>query len=411
MSGQPIEVGDGAVRYRAARRETGGVAVVETFDVGIVGGGIHGAAAAYHLAGRGVSVALFERGTPGSGPTGRSSAVCRAYYTNGFLARAARDSIAMFERYEELTGVDAGFRRTGFRYLHPPEDRAAMIEAVARLNGLGISTDLWEPDEVASQLPGFDLEGVGVAAFEHGAGHADPHAATEGLVRKATADGAAIRSGTAIVGLEPVAAGGGVLVSADGKRTACGAVLIAAGPWTRPLALQAGVDLPLTVERHIVGTFRWGSAAPVPAHGDLIQGYYFRPEGDAQFLMGPVHPEPEVDADDFAEEMGPNEVERLASMVVRRVPGLVGAESTRGWASLYDVSPDWQPVIGEIATGIFVDAGTSGHGFKLAPALGGHVADLVTGAEVDPGLAAFDPFRFERGEGLAAGYRDARILG
>jgi len=384
---------------------------METFDVGVVGGGIHGAAAAYHVAGRGISTVLFERSTPASGPTGRSSAVCRAYYTNGFLARAARDSIAMFERFEELTGTDAGFRRTGFRYLHPPEDLEAVRPAVERLNELGIATDLWEPDEGAARLPGFDLEGVGVVAFEHDAGYADPHAATEGLTRTAAAGGASIRSGTAIVGLEPEASGGGVLVAADGTRTGCGRILIAAGPWTRPLAMQAGADLPLTIERHIVGTFTWASAEPAPAHGDLIQGYYFRPEGDTQFLMGPVHPEPDVDPDDFAEEIATDEVERLASMVVRRVPGLAAAESTRGWASLYDVSPDWQPVIGEIAPGVFVDAGTSGHGFKLAPALGGHVADLVTGTQVDPGLADFDPFRFERGTELAAGYRDARILG
>jgi glycine/D-amino acid oxidase-like deaminating enzyme len=75
------------------------------------------------------------------------------------------------------------------------------------------------------------------------------------------------------------------------------------------------------------------------------------------------------------------------------------------------VSPDWQPVIGEIAPGIVVDAGTSGHGFKLAPMLGKHVADLVAGGPVDPALAEFDPFRFERGHLLAAGYRDNRILG
>jgi glycine/D-amino acid oxidase-like deaminating enzyme len=75
------------------------------------------------------------------------------------------------------------------------------------------------------------------------------------------------------------------------------------------------------------------------------------------------------------------------------------------------VSPDWQPVIGEIADGVFVDAGTSGHGFKLAPALGRHVADLVTGAGADPGLGQFDPGRFAEDRGLDAGYGAARILG
>jgi glycine/D-amino acid oxidase-like deaminating enzyme len=75
------------------------------------------------------------------------------------------------------------------------------------------------------------------------------------------------------------------------------------------------------------------------------------------------------------------------------------------------VSPDWQPVIGEIAPGVFVDAGTSGHGFKLAPALGAHIADLLTGAEVAPGLEQFHPRRFERTGALDAGFGEARILG
>jgi glycine/D-amino acid oxidase-like deaminating enzyme len=68
-------------------------------------------------------------------------------------------------------------------------------------------------------------------------------------------------------------------------------------------------------------------------------------------------------------------------------------------------------VIGEIAPGVFVDAGTSGHGFKLAPALGRHVADLVTGGDVDPGLEQFRPRRFELATELDAGYGEARILG
>jgi glycine/D-amino acid oxidase-like deaminating enzyme len=68
-------------------------------------------------------------------------------------------------------------------------------------------------------------------------------------------------------------------------------------------------------------------------------------------------------------------------------------------------------VIGEITSGIFVDAGTSGHGFKVAPMLGKHIADLILGEDVAAGLTDFDPFRFERGRPLAAGYRENRILG
>lgn len=384
---------------------------METFDVGVVGAGIHGAAAAYHLAPRGVRVVVFEKTVPAGGPTGRSSAICRAYYTNAFLATCARDSIAMFRDFRELTGRDAGFRRTGMLFLHPPEDALPMREAVERLNALDIATDLLEPELVAERFPYFDLEGVGVAAFERDAGHADPDAATLGLFERAVSLGAQARLGRLVTRLEPQRDGGAVVETDDGSRVSCGRVLIAAGPWTRPLALQAGADLPLHVERHIVAVFRWGSAEPVQAHGDLVGGYYFRPEGDELYLVGPLPAEPEADPDDYSKEISDQEVAKMAELVIRRVPHLEVSGSARGWASLYDVSPDWQPVIGEVAPGVFVDAGTSGHGFKLAPALGAHVAAMVLGDQVDPGLAEFGPFRFEDGRTLRAGYRDARILG
>jgi glycine/D-amino acid oxidase-like deaminating enzyme len=128
-------------------------------------------------------------------------------------------------------------------------------------------------------------------------------------------------------------------------------------------------------------------------------------------LTGRLIPEPPVDPDNFDENVRDDEVEWVAERLVRRVPQLAAAEVARGWASLYDVSPDWQPVIGEIAPGIFVDAGTSGHGFKLAPALGLEVARLVLGEPADPSLADFHPSRFDEGRELDAGYGEAHILG
>ena len=384
---------------------------METFDVGIVGAGVHGASAAFHLASRGLSVVIIERGMPAGGPTGRSSAVCRAYYTNTFLAAAARDSIAMMERFHELTGIDAGFRRTGMLFLHPPEDVDGVRSSAERLNELGIETALFDPDRFGREYPTFARDGIGVAALEHGAGYADPHATTDGLYRRAVELGAVGRLGVRVV--DVTSSDDGVTVAGDdGVSISCGRVLIAAGPWTAQLAKLVGVDLPLTIERHVVATFRWADAEPTPAHGDLVGGYYFRPEGEDLYLVGPVHPGPQADPDAFDHEIREDEVRALAEAVVRRVPQLERSEVHGGWASLYDVSPDWQPVIGEVAPNVFVDAGTSGHGFKLAPALGMHVADLLSGSsDLDPRLAEFDPYRFTRGSALPAGYRDARILG
>jgi sarcosine oxidase subunit beta len=381
------------------------------FDVGVIGAGVHGASVAYHLAARGATTVVLDKGPPAGGPTGRSSAVCRSYYTNEFLAKAARDSIRMLADFGSLTnGGDAGFRRTGALFLHPPEDIPEATETAARLNDLGIRTELLDPEEIGSRFPGFDLFGIGIGAWDADAGYADPAGTTVGLLKRAVELGAEARVRQAVSAIEPRAGEGWSLRTADGNRVGCRRVLIAAGPWTAQLAAQVDVSLPLTVERHVVVTFRWGGARPMPLHADLIGGYYFRPEGTELFLVGSLHPADQVNPDRFAETVADREIDHLSDPVVRRIPELEKAEVHGGWASLYDVSPDWQPVIGEIAPGLFVDAGTSGHGFKLAPALGGHVADMVLGMP-HPGLDQFHPKRFEEDAALTAGWGEARILG
>jgi glycine/D-amino acid oxidase-like deaminating enzyme len=381
-----------------------------TYDVVVVGAGVHGASAAFHLASRGVRTLVLDPRGPAGGPTGRSSAICRAYYTNAFLADVARESIAMVRDFPEHTGRESGFRQTGLLVLHPPEDEPTVREVVPRLNEQGIPTDLRTPQDILEEFPAFDLTGIALGAHERDAGYADPVLVTQGMLERARELGAEIRHGAAVTTIVPEG-GTWALTIDDGSREAAMRVLLAAGPWTKPLAAQVGTDLPLTVERHIVATFAWGTADPMPAHADLPNGYYFRPEGDELFLMGPLHEEPNVDADDYPETLADAEGADLAERVIRRVPALERAEARGGWASLYDVSPDWQPVIGEIAPGVYVDAGTSGHGFKLAPALGRHVADLVQGADADPGIEQFHPRRFAEHHELGAGYGSARILG
>jgi sarcosine oxidase, subunit beta len=283
----------------------------------------------------------------------------------------------------------------------------------AALTAIGTRTDVLAPEELAERFPRLDLDGIACAAFEDDAGYADPVLTTTAIASRARELGARIWQRAAVVDLTAPDGDGGIRVRLhDGRQVTAGRLLLAAGPWTAPLARHVGVELPLTVERHVVATIATEAVDPLEhVLADVPRGYYAKPEPGAAFLVGPLTPEPPVaDPDGIDERIGEDELTALAGAVVARIPDLAAAAPRGGWASLYDVSPDWQPVIGEIAPGVYVDAGTSGHGFKLAPALGRHVADLVLG-EPDPGLAAFHPDRFDRGSALAAGYGAARILG
>ena len=382
-------------------------------EVGIVGAGIHGASIAFHLASNGISPTVFEQTAPAGGPTGRSSAICRAYYTNHYLARVAHSSLDMFRSFGELTGGrDCGFHTTGMLYLHPEADARALNDAAAYMNTIGTRIEMLDIADLRRDFPLFDLDGIGIAGWEPDAGYADPVATTAGLLARAVELGAKQHLYTRVVGIKPRRGGGAILSLPGGETAECERLLIAAGPWTKPLAADLGVDLPLTVERHYVATIRWAHAREMPyGHGDIVGGYYCKPEGDELYCLGPLTPEPEVDPDELLQGIDIGESDALARLATRRIPRLKEAESTGGWASLYDVSPDWMPVIGEIAPGVFVDAGTSGHGFKLGPALGRDVAALIGGRDVDEGINEFTPERFTSGRRLAAGYGAAKILG
>jgi len=379
----------------------------DSYDVAIVGGGVHGASAAYHLAGHGHKVILLERSYPAEGPTGLSTAVCRAYYTNEFLAEVAGESLGFLADFRARTGGDSGFRRCGAAYLHPPADKADVDRTVGSLRRQGHDVSLVDAAGVLDHVPGADLAGVGPTVWEADAGYADPVATTKGLLDYAVSRGVQCRMRARVTRLRQRPAAWS-LALADGSEVAASRVLVAAGPWTRPLLWTAGIDLPLTAQRHVVATVADPGQLPCVV-ADLAGGVYLKPEGEA-VCIGGLQATREVSPESPVPGIADAEGERLLAPAVARLPWLAAAAYTGGWAGLYDVSPDWQPVIGEVAEGLVVDAGTSGHGFKLAPVLGYHVTRLVIGDQPDPRLGQFHPARFARGTYLEAGFGDARIL-
>ena len=385
---------------------------MQGYDVAIVGAGVHGAAAALHLAERGARVVVLEKETPASGPTGRSSAVLRGYYVNEFLAHATRSSLDLFRNFTEWThGGEARYVGCGALFLHHGDDEPKLREAAARLNAIGTVTEVLDSDRLRSEFPMIDLDGIDVGAWEPHAGHADPSGTTYGMLNRAVALGAELRRHNKVVKLADTPNAVEITTEA-GDVVAADRVLLAAGPWSSQLLSLLGCDLPLWAERHIIATYGWGAAPEVPfVWASIPDGIYFKPELHAQFLVGTLWEEPRVSPDDYEPELDPSEQLRITEATVRRIPSLADAEAFSGYAALYDVSPDWQPVIGEVVPNVYIVAGTAGHGFKWAPAMGGHIADLVLGGEIHPGLAQFDPHRFDRGEVVDAGYGAAKILG
>ncbi|MDQ8045973.1 MAG: FAD-binding oxidoreductase [Patulibacter sp.] len=384
--------------------------------IGIIGAGAHGATAAFHLARRGVDTIVFERGAPASGPTGQASGVVRSYYTNPFLAELSSASTRVLARFaQEVGGGTSGYVETGALYLHGGDDIADVHATSSVLTEAGVAHEVLTPSAIAERFPDVATDGVAIAVWEDHAGFADPHATTLAFAGRAVDLGADLRLGTEVARiterLDDVE-----ITTADGTVHRVDRLLVAAGPWTAPLLAQVGVHLPLLAERHVVAAFAQGEQTRERALDhvliDVPGGYYSRPGATAgEFVAGPLAPTLPADPDRFSPALAPAERDWLAARAAARVPVRADAELVRGWASLYDVSPDWQPVIGQVSDRVYVDAGTSGHGFKLSPVLGDHVARLLLG-DPDPRLHQFHPDRFAAGHaGLASGFGAARILG
>jgi sarcosine oxidase subunit beta len=377
-----------------------------THDVAIIGAGVHGASAAYQLARRGVSTVVFERDTPAAGPTGQASGIVRSYYSNPFLAEVSRDSIDFLAEFEDRTGGgDSGYHRTGGLYLHAPEDAEHVAATGAALLDLGIANQVLSRELLAAHFPSINLDGVGIGVWEGSAGYADPARTAVHLASAAVHLGAELHSHSTVTWIEDRADSVHIVV-ANGSEFEVGRLLIAAGPWTRSLLSHIGVGLPLTAERHVVAGLQDGdefaASAPQFVLVDVAGGYYARPLDRDQFLLGPIGPTPDTDPDNFSRHVTNTEFRQLAGWAAARVPSRAHAVPATSWASVFDVSPDRQPVIGQVSEHVFVDAGTSGHGFTLAPALGDHVARLLLD-EPDPRLAQFSPARFAVGAFGAAG--------
>ncbi|ABK70865.1 NAD(P)/FAD-dependent oxidoreductase [Mycolicibacterium smegmatis] len=372
-----------------------------TADVVIVGGGLEGTAAAWALSQRGVTdVVVAERNTVGSGMTGKSSGIVRCHYGVSSLAAMAAVGLDVFEKAEEIFGDDIGFRQTGYVVGVGEQNVDALRKSLAAQRQVGVQTEEIDASEVAKLWPWADLEPFAAFGWEARGGYGDAYQTAQAFAIAARAAGVRIRQGATVTELLMGADRVTGVRLADGTEVSAGTVVVATGAWTRPFLAPYGVDIPIRVIREQIVTISPGlDIGAVPVFSDLVSLQYVRPELGGEILFGNSdlgHGE-SADPDNYLNRATEEFVDITVEKVGTRFPGLTDASITGSYAGCYDVTPDWNPVISETdVDGLIVAAGFSGHGFKIAPAVGRLVADLVVdGHSSDPRIPETD-FRLSR---------------
>ena len=367
----------------------------------MIGAGVVGASAAFHLAERGVETVVLDLGPPAAGSTARSGALVRAHYPTALEAGLAWESLThYFEQWGERVGGGCGFTRTGFAYLVGEESTAALRHNVVLQKRVGVETEIVGPEELKALDPALNTDGVALAAFEPRGGYADPTATTVGFLRAAIRFGARFERRRVTALLER---GGRV----RGARTEAGpvgadVVLLASGAASVQLAESVGLTLQIRAAR--VGVALFERPYDLPTHLTVIdntEGFYARPAAENATLVGSRDSLEWLESpDERTPEPAPDFVRGVLSKVGRRFPALAGARYRSSRTGVLDMTPDGRPVLGpEGPEGLYLAAGWSGTGFKKAPAVGAEMARWVCdGVPKRKELASYDLARFERGD-------------
>lgn len=380
------------------RSKRGGPSRAEgEFDVVVIGAGVLGASAAFHLASRGAKVAIVEsRSGFAEGSSGRSFASVRAQWADPLNIEVSWRSIQRWRDFETDHGLDVGYTPTGYLLLFPESVWEKQLEAVELQRSFGISVETLTPQEALSHTE-FDPTGIAGATWCQSDGQVDPHSATGAFLNLTRGLGGQTYFGFQVEQITPADDGSWEIVSADGRSVRGQHVVNAAGGWAREIGALAGFDIPVVHSRRNIFASGDGFAQQlVPMTVDLGTGAYLRSEG-ARILLGGMRP---GEPDGYNVTLDHDWLEGLLELAGERFPWLweMPLDISASWAGTYENTPDNEAIVGAEPTApTWVNAcGASGHGIVQAPEIGRMVTEQILDGQItsyDASALAIDRFR------------------
>jgi sarcosine oxidase subunit beta len=377
---------------------------VETYDVVIVGGGVIGASAAWHLATRGCTrvLVLDAAPGPGQGSTGKATGGFRVQFgsePNVRLSLLAREKL---RRFADEVGVDPGYRPCGYLFLTEHEETlAALLEAQAMQRLLGV--DDARPvtvDEALGINPAIAADGLVGGVYCPSDGFTRPLEILRGYTEAARRMGVRFAYGAAVREMR-VENGRVTVLRTDAGEVGAGAVVNAAGAWAGQVAAMAGADIPVTPKRRQVAVTEPFAALPecMPLTIFVESGFHLRVRDGRVVMLWSDQHDP---ADPFRTTFDEDWLPELLARAHRWLPCLREARVDRAAcvAGLYEMSPDRHVLLGAApgVENLYLANGSSGHGVMHSPALGQLLAEMILdGSASSMDVHPLRPSRFAEG--------------
>jgi sarcosine oxidase subunit beta len=390
----------------------------ERHDVVVVGGGIMGATTLYEFARRGVDALLLEQDPEfGGRDSSKTAGLIRTHYSNPAVVRMAIRGRDLFREIAAISNRPEVFHDIGYVFLAPPDALGRARDNVAMQREEGAEVEELPGDAIGRFAPGASADGIAAIFHEPRSGYVEPVPAALAFIEAAQALGAAAQADVSV--RRVVAEHGSVIgVETDDGRIGARQVVLAAGAWSQGLARGVGVELPIeySVEQELVMSVP-SESAPRVSISNAVDSIYERPEigrpagkGRSAVLVGTGFPKayPTGDPDTYPVQESIAQLDaELRGRLERRQPVLARADLLEAKVGLYDITPDWHPLLGRVPEldGLLLITGGSGHGFKLAPAFAELVVADACGERIDYAeIGIFSLERFARGEVFSSAY-------
>lgn len=372
-----------------------------SYDVVIVGAGVHGLAAAYYLSRRGVTrVAVLDKSYVGAGASGRNTAIIRSNYRTPEGVAFYDESVKLYEGLSAELGYNVLFSQQGHLTLAHSDSAINGLRVRAEVNQLcGVDSRLIGPEEIQRMVPAMDCSSRPrhpvLAALYHAPGGIVRHdAVVWGYARGAARGGVEIHPFTEVTGID--VAGGAV----TGVRTTRGAiktgvVLNATAGFCSTIAKMVGLTLPITT--HPLQAF---VTEPLEAFLDKVivssnLHVYVSQTDRGECVIGS-----EIDPyTSYSHRSTLPFLEATARHTLELFPCLKHVRVLRQWAGICDMTPDYSPIMGEVPglRGFYLDVGWGTYGFKAGPVSGRRMAELIATRRTPDLLEPFSITRFFEG--------------